>query len=426
MKTRIKNIEECKKLFQVEIPNELVQAAAEEVYREIRKVAKIPGYRVGSAPQDLVEKYHSKEARDEILKRLIPEGYRRALQTHKVIPIGLPRVFNIDFESGKPLTFEAEVDVRPNFKLKNYKGIKVKKGRVSVSQKEIDEGLFRLRNMYAKYNDVTRPVAKGDYVVCDVEAFVEGKPITKKNENMWVLAEKDASLLGMGQELVNLIKGQTKEIEATLPGNFSDKKYAGKLAKFKIRVNGVKQKELPTLDDAFAKELNVKDLESLKKEIESQLFIRKENTLKINMENQILERLLKDNRFSPPASLVQRQKEALGKRLEMELLRKGMHKDEVDKKIKELDSTLEQDARNKIQIYFILDDIASKENIQVSQKDIDEKLKSIALSQGQSQEEVKNYYERENLLEGLGEEIKEEKVLEFLVKQGAITEEKGG
>ncbi len=424
MKTRIKNKEEGTKVLQIEIPPDLVEKAAEEVYQEIKKIAKIPGFRVGSVPQDLLEKHYSKDAKSEILKKLIPQGYKRAIETHKVIPIGFPSIFNISFEKGKPLTFEAEVDIRPNIKLRNYKGIKVKKKRISLSQQEVDDAFSQLRNVYAKYSDVAGPVKKGDYAVCDVEAFVEGKPITKKNNNMWVLADKEASLLGMGEELVGLTKGQTKEIETKLPEGYPDKKYAGKPAKFKVLVREVKEKELPTLDDAFAKDLKVDNLEALKKEIESGIFKRKENTLKIDMENQILDNLLKGTKFTVPANIVQRQKEVLAKRLEAELLRKGLHKDEVAKNLGQRMQKLKEDARDKVRIYFILDDIALKEKIEINDKDIDERLKSLALSTGQSQDEVKKYYEKENLLGGLAEEIKEGKVLEFLLKEAEKIEEK--
>jgi len=423
MNSRVKNIESCKKLFKIEIPKDLVEKTTKDVYREINKAAKIPGFRPGSAPQDLLEKRYSGDAKEQVLKRLIPEGYRQALLSHNVTPVGLPRVFNIDFRGDKPLTFEAEVDTRPVIKLKNYKGIKVRKKRISVSEEEINEGLSKLRQMYAKYRDAARPVKKGDHVVCSVEAFIDGKPVTKKNENMWIQADKEASLLGMGEELIGLAKGQVKEIDAKLPDDYPDKKYAGKLAKFKVLVNEVKEKCTAELDDAFAGQLKFENLEALKKGIESELYARKENSLKIGMKNQILEKFLKENKFSIPGGMAARQKEVMAKRFEMELTQKGMSKEEAEKKVKELDPKLEQDAGDKIRLYFILDDIALKEKIETNENDIAERLKNIALSTGQSVEEVRKYYEKENLMGGLSEEIRESKTLDFLLKEADIRDE---
>lgn len=422
MKTRIKSIEECTKLFKIEIPHEMVQEVTAEIYAQIKKAAKIPGFRPGSAPQDLLEKHHAEDAKSEVLKRLIPEGYKKAIDNHKVQPVSSPKILNVNFEPGKPLTFEAEVDTRPNIKLKAYKGIKVKKQRISVTQEEIAEALTRMRSMSAKYKDVERPVKKEDYAICDIEAFIDGKPITKKSNNMWVAAAKEESLLGMGEELIGLAKGETKEIETKLPEKYPDKKYAGKTAKFKVLVNGVKEKELPTLDDAFAKSVNIDSLDALKKEIETQLFTRKENTLAIDMKSQILDKLLKDHKFSVPSGIVKRQKEVLAKRLETELLQKGVQKEEVAEKVKELDSKLDEDAKAKVCIYFILDDISEKEKIEIDEKDISGRLEMIAAQTGQSLKKVKEYYENENLLGGLAEELKEVKVLEFLLKEAQTIE----
>jgi len=422
MKSRVKKTEECSRFFRIEIPHDLVMRTVKEVYKNIKKIARIPGFRVGFAPQDLLEKHYSKDAEEEILKRLIPEGYKNAVETHKIIPVGMPRISNINFRIDKPLTFEAQVDTRPNIKLRNYKGIKITKNRISISKEELDEAFSRLRNAYVTHNDVMRPANKGDYVVWEVEAFSEGKPISKKNQNMWISVDKEASLLGMGEELAGLTKGQAKEIETKLPANYPDKKYAGKSARFKVLVNAVKEKALPAMDDAFAKKLNVENMDALKKEIESGLFARKENAIKINMENQILDRLLKDNRVAVPLSLVNRQKEIFRKRMEEELLQKGIHKEEIEKRTKELEPKLNEEAKGRVQVYFILDDIALKEKIEATDDDLEERIASIAQATARPKEEVRKYYEKENLLGGLSEEIKETKVLDFLLKQAEVSE----
>jgi len=426
MKSRIKHIEECTKLFRIEVPREVVDRIVEEVYNEIKKVAKIPGFRPGNAPRDLLEKHYSGDADEQALKRLVPESYKKALQEHKLIPVSSPHVFNVDFQKGKPLTFEAKVETRPNIKLKNYKAIKVGKRRISVSEDELKHALLKVREMQAKYNDVPGPVKRGDYAVSEVEAFADGEPISKKNNNMWILAEKEASLLGMGEELIGLVKGEMKEIEAKLPDSYPDKKYAGRLAKFKVLVKEVKERALPELDDAFAKSIQLDSVDALKKEIESQLFARKQNNLNIDMKNQILDKLLRENKFSVPSGIVERQKEVLAKRLEAELLQKGLPKEDAEKKIKELDEKLISDAGSKVRIYFILDDIAAKENIDINEKDIEERLKLIASSTGQPVQEVKKYYEKENLTGGLAEELKEAKTLDFLLKEAQVTETKEG
>jgi trigger factor len=424
MKTRIKNIEECTKRLFIEVPLDIVQQVRDTVYKGIKKVAKVPGFRVGSVPLDLLEKPYARDAQEEMLKRLIPEGYRKAVENHKITPLGMPRIQNVAFEPGKPLIFEAEVDTRPVIKLRNYKGIKIRKTRISAAQQEVDEALVRIRNLYATYSDVARPVQKGDYAVCNVEVTVNGKLVTKKNSNMWIQADKEASLLGMGEELVGLTGGQTKEIETKLPDTYPDKQYAGKEAKFTVTVNEVKEKKLPELNDDFIKGLNMnaESVEGLKQEIESQILVRKEGAARREMENQILQVLLRENRFSVPSSLVSEQKEILARRLTAELEQKQVAKEEISRQLTELDGKLAQEAGERVRSYFLLDDIASREKITVDQKDLDGKLESIAASTGRTNEEVKKYYEKENLLDGLIEKIKEDKVLALLLKEADISE----
>ncbi len=425
MKSRCKNLEDCGKLFQIEIPKEVIDKAIDETYNEIKKVAKIPGFRPGAAPRDLLEKHHGDAAREEVLKKLIPESYQKALGEHKVIPVSLPRVSNIKFEKGKPLTFDAHVDSKPSFKLKSYKDIKVNKDRISFSKEEIEEALQRISSMYAEYNSVDRAAQKGDYAVSDVEAFWDGKPISRKQNNMWIEVNKDASMLGLGEELVGLKKGDTKEIEKKLPDNYPDKKYAGKQAKFKITVNDIKEKKPAKIDDEFAKNLKFNTVDELKKNIEEEILKKKEENLKINMKNQILEKLLKDNKFTVPGTLVERQKTVFEKRLEAELLKKGINKEEAEKKVLELGAKLLEDAKSKVQLYFILDEIASSEKIEVTKSDIDEKFRALASYYNQPETEVRKYYENENLIGGLEEELKEEKTIDLLLARANVTESKG-
>ena len=426
MKARVKHLDKTSYLFEVEIPPETVKNTLEEVYREIRKGARIPGYRVGSAPQDLLEKYHSKTAEEEALKILIPEGYSKALQDSKINPVTMPEITDVSFDKSKKLTFKAKVESRPDIKVKNYRGIKVKRKKISVSQSEIDAALKQIREMNAQFVLVEekRPVAKGDYTICDVEAFIEGKLISKKHENMWIQAEKESSMLGLGENLIGINTGETKEMERELPKDYPDKKYSGKKAMFKINIKEIKIKKLPEIDDELAKDLGKDNLKALEDELRSQLLTRKEKQLKIDLENQILDKLLKDYDMVVPPSMQKRQEEVLVKQAERELLSKGLHKDTVSSKIKEFEPKLKEDAANKIKIYFILDEIASQEKVEVKDADFNNRFEVIAQETNQDLNTVKSYYEKHSLIGGLKEQLMEEKTLDWLLDKASIVDEK--
>lgn len=423
MKANIKFNDKCECFFDAEIPTADVEKTLKEVYRDIAKVAKIPGYRPGNAPQDLLEKYHSNDARDETLKRLIPEGCRRILEEKKINAISVPEVFDVIFEKGKNLTFKGRVEVRPDIKLKNYKLIKVKKPKIEIKEQEIDDVIKRLREMNANFTVVTesRPIKKGDFIVCDLEAFIDDRPITKKYENMLIEADKDASLLGVGEHLIGASTKENKEIDIKLPDDYPDKKFAGKNANFKVSIKEIKEKRLPELNDEFAKDIGAQSFDNLKENLRKDLAARKEADAKIDMENQILNKLLDDYKVSVPPSMEKRQYEIMVKHLEEELHMRGVPKEAIDEKKKEFDSKMKNDAQDKVRVYFILSAIAQAENVKVDPGDLDAKYEEIAAQSRQSAETVKKYYEKNDFVDGLLEQIREEKTLEWLLSQAEVT-----
>ncbi len=419
IKSKFKNIDKCNKLFEVEISSEKAKQALDDVYKEVKKTATIPGFRQGQAPRDMLEKYHGHYAKDQMLKILIPEACRKAFLDHKTNPATMPDIFDVQFGKDNNILFKAKVETYPDLKLKNYKGIKIKLTDVSVSDGEVQDELERLRNMHANFEPVKekRPVKIDDYTICDVEAFHDQKPITKKHENMWIQASKDASMLGLGEKLVGMEIGQTKEVSAKLPENYPDKKYAGLDAMFKINLKEIKEKKLPGLDDSFAKDLKKDSLNALKESLKEQLKTKKESGFKIENENQILEKLLKDNKFDVPQSMIKRQHEILMKQAEEKLLQSGMHKSQVEEKKKALEESLLKDAENKIKIYFILDKVAGNEKLSINDDDLNKRFKDISAMTNQPEKEVKDYYQKNGFIEGLKEQLSEEKALNWLLDQ---------
>jgi len=360
------------------------------------------------------------------LRRLIPQGYRKALDEHKINPVTLPEILDVEFGENRKLSFKAKVEIGPGIKLKNYKGIKVKKKKIDTSKDEVSEALKRLQEINVQYlpREDKGPLKKGDYAICDIEAFVEGKPISKKHENMSLTVEKEASMLGLGENLIGLDLGESKEVEAKLPENYPDKKFAGKKALFKIDLKEIKTKKLPAIDDNFAKDLGKENLKSLEEDIVKQLLERKDASRIIDMQNQILDKLLKDYKFDVPQSMIKRQYEVLMKQAEQKLLSRPMHKDLLEKQKKELEPKLKNDAINKIKIYFILDKISTVENIQVTEDDLNKALEGIGRLSKQDINTVRDYYQKNNLIDGLRENIKEEKTLDWLLSVASAVEEK--
>ncbi|MFA6141817.1 MAG: trigger factor [Candidatus Omnitrophota bacterium] len=423
MKSKLKSIEECTTLFEIEVPAKDIATAFEEVYNEITKVANIPGFRVGKAPKELVKKHYSKNAKDEVLQRLIPEAYRMALTEHKVNPVGLPEISDVKFEEEKLLSFKAKVDTRPKFKLKDYKGIKVSRKKVNISAEDVDKTLQNLRELNATYVTAEdRPVQMGDYAVSDMECFVDGKPLHQKRENLWLFVDKDSTVPGLSEQMVGIKKGELKDIELNLPKNYPDKFAAGKSAKYHILVKDIKVRKLPEINDDLAKGLGKDSIEDVKKEISKELEYRGKINAEVECENELLGKLMDDNVFEVPSNFVNRQIEYMVEDAKRHLMEKGFKKEDLDKKNDELKDKFKSDAVRRVRLLFILDDIARNEKIEVSDSDVQDAYKSIATQTGKAEDAVKNYYEKEELVDGLKDKIKETKAIQFLLKAAEITE----
>jgi trigger factor len=424
MKSKIKKLEGTAREFEISLSSEQVNKVLSEVLEDIKKTAKIPGFRPGNAPLDVVRKHHEKDAMDEVKRRIIPEAYQRALEEHRIAPVSYPEVSGLIMDPSGGMTFKAKVDVYPEIKLRKYKGLKVTREKVSVTDAEVEEALLRIRNIHAEFSEKDGPVDKGDFGICDIEAFIDGQAITKKHNNMWIEANKDSSLLGLGEELCGMKKGDCKDVEVTLPENYPDKKYAGKQATFNVEVKEVRIKKLPELDEALAKKLKKENISEVKEDLRSELMERKAYNGKVTMKNQIMEQLLKGHSFDVPGSMVERQLDVLVERAQNELSEKGVDKETIDSQKDELRKRLKTDAENKIRLYFILNEIGNENNIAVEDEEVDNWLKSLADSYNQPFEEVKKYYKEKDLIDGLKEQLREGKTLDFLLSEAAVTDKK--
>lgn len=421
MKSSVRKLTGTAKEINIDLPGSMVEETIEEVLEEMRKSAKVPGFRPGKAPMDMIRKKHHTDAIEEAKQRLIPRAYQQVIEKHDIDPVSYPEISDVDMKDSGALSFKARVDCQPEINLKQYKALKVSANKIKVDEKEVDEALERLRSIHAEFIDTDRPLEKGDFAISNVESFVGGKSVSKKRENMWIEVSKEASMLGIGEKLEGLRKGDNTEIDVTLPEGYPDKKYAGKKAVFKVEINQTREKKLPPMDDEMAKKAGMETMEELRGKIRDELISRKEDNEKISMKNQILGQLIKKHRFELPATMVSRQLKVLMDRAENELLQKGLDKDTIESHKDKLTSQLSKEAEDKVRIYFILEEVSRLENVEVTEEEMDSWIASLASSYNKPFDEVKKYYGEHALLDGLREQIREDKALEFLLSEAAVS-----
>jgi len=422
-RSKCKSLEECIALFEIEVSLETLEKAFADVYGEISKYANIAGFRVGKAPLDLVKKQYGEHAREEVLKRLIPDAYHEAITEHKIHPVGYPEISDVAFDGGKPLSFKAKVETRPEFKIKDYKGIKIEKKKAAVKDADIDTALDNLRQLNAKYISVEdRPLQHDDYAVVDLECTVDGNPIHKKRDNLWMFMDKDSLLADLHAKMIGMRKDEERDIDVTLPERYPDKKVAGKTVRYHIKVKEIKLRQMAALDDEFAKDLHKESLEGLKKEVREELERRTKAAVEADAENQLLAKLADGYDFAVPSSMVKRQLEFMVDDAKKRLEEKGFPKEELDKKQKEFEDKFKADALRRVRLLFVLDLVASAENIDAADKDVEEIYRQAALQTGQEESKIKEYYEKEGLVGDLKEKLREEKTIRFLLDNAKVTE----
>lgn len=423
VKTKAKSVEECTTLFEIEVSKETIDKAFEDIYAKISKIANIPGFRAGKAPKELVKKYYSKEAKKEVLDHVIPDAYQKAVWEHKIEPIDYPEITDLIFEEGKMMTFKAMVDTRPKFKLKNYKGIQIDKKKAAVKDEDINKALENLREYNAKYAAAgDRPIQLNDYVVSDLDCIVDGKSAHKKRENLWLYVDKESLMSGLTEKMIGMKKGEERDIEVALPEKYPDKTLAGKIAKYHVNVKDIKERRLPSVDDEFAKDLGKENLEQLKKEIAETLEKKMTSDSEIDMENQLLDKLIDENSFAVPSNLIKKQVHLMTENAKAKLREKGFKKEEIDKKDDEFAARFKDEAARRVRLMFILNRIAADERIEADDKDMENAYKTISIQTGRNEKEIKDYYEKEALKYSLLERVREEKTIEFLLKNADIKE----
>jgi len=418
MKIIVEDINNVKKKIKIEIPKERVSEEIDRAYREFRKNVAIKGFRKGKAPRSIVERLYKNEIDAEVISKLIRDSYQKALDEKQIIPLSNPVVIDRGvLEKESDFVYSALVEVKPDIEVKNYKGIEIDREEITIKEEEIDNQLKILQESNARLDVINedRGIVKGDYVLMDVSYFV-GNKLIRNEKDLFLEINSNNIIPEFEDAIVGLKKGDNKTIAVDIPEDYHSKEIAGKRVTFKIKIKEIKKKILPELDDDFAKDLgdydNISDLrEKIRERLEELEKIRIDNKIK----NDILNKIIELNPFDLPESLVERERDRL---LEEWSRNSGnMNKAEDVEKVK---SEFEEIAKNRIKASLIIEAIAKKESIEVTEDDIERKLKEITERSNKSIEAVKGYYS--NRMDSLKNILIEEKTLDFLIETSNIKE----
>ncbi len=420
MKVEMQKVSDTRMALQVEIPDTDLKKEIESVYQMLSKSVRVAGFRQGKAPRAILEKRYAEEARGELLKKLVPQAYSKAIEEKQLKPVGHPQLEVTEYKENEVLRFKALLDVQPDIKLKNYSGIPLKQKKVEVTDKELEETLTRLQEQQAQYKAVeSRAVQWGDFVIADWRLSHEGKQI-EKVEGRWIPIDKEYFIPQFCEPLIGAKPGDKKEIEVELPKTFYKKELQGKKGHFSLDIKEIKEKSVPELNDEFAKDLGkFETLAALKEDVKKQLLQHKEREQENELKHQVVQYLMKEYTFELPGFLKQE--------LTQEILERAMHQmrlqriaeKEIEEKKKELAAKAEERAEAEVRLAYLTDAIAKKEALKVEKEDIENYVKNMIL-QGQNPASLEGYLKDPQNMERLRSQLLEDKTLQFLVSQGKI------
>ncbi len=422
MKFDVEHISDVKKKIRIHVPKETIEEKIDRAYGRLRKTAKIKGFRPGKAPRNILEKYYRDQVMEEVSKSLVQEGYTKVLE-EGIVPVSYPHYGGEELREGEDFAFSLTVDVKPELDIKGYEGLEIKRRKVEVSDDEVRAELEKLRKSFAAYNPVEdRGIEMGDQVTIDFEGFVNGEPIEQgKAENATVDVGSNTFVPGFEEGLVGLKKGEEGEVKAKFPDDYHEKSLAGKEAVFKVRVKEIKRAELPELDDEFAKDVgDFSCIEELEARIASDIRDSKEQKERKRLENELMEKLLEINPFDVPESMLESQIHYRKGELRNRMTGFGMESEEIEKHLEEMNEEIRKQAELEVKGGLLLEAVAKKEGIEVTDGDLESFFGDMAAKTGRSVDELRSYYGDQ--IGHLRNSLMDKKVLDFLMDKAKIIE----
>lgn len=423
MKATWEKIEKNVGVLEVEVNAERVTEALDQAFKKVQKRANVPGFRKGKVPRQIFEaKYGVESLYQDAIDILLPEVYTQAVKETDIQPVDQPEVDVEQFGKGQTFKFKAKVTVKPEAKLGEYKGLNIEKASVEVTEEDLNAELDRIQQRQAELVIVDEDTAKnGDTVVIDFEGFVDGEAFEGgKGERYNLELGSNSFIPGFEDQLVGLGTGDFKDVEVTFPEHYHAENLAGKAATFKVKVHEIKRKQLPVLDDEFAKDVSEFDtLEEYKADLTKQIQARKEREAEQAREAAVVEQVSANAEVEIPRAMIESEIQHMVKDLDNRLRMQGMDIDMFltlsGQTIADLREQMQKEADQRVKNNIVLEQVAKEEALTVSDDELNEELEKMAAAYQRSAEEIRTILEKNGNMENLREEALIRKTIKFLV-----------
>lgn len=425
MNLTIEDIGPCKKILKFQIPKETIESEFDKKTSEVCTSAALPGFRKGKAPRKLVEKRFETMIKDEVKQAVVSDCYQKALEEHKLNPVGNPSFSEIKLEVGQPLNFDVTLEVWPAFDVKQYKGLSLKKKPTNVTNSDIESALLNISLKKAQLTVVKDgSIKKGDYIICDCKIEV-GKNTIFEDEDVEILVEDGVEIVNTSvpdfvKKLEGVKSGKDCKVDAKILNSFENQEYRGKDAKLKLLVKEIKRLTKPDVDDNFAKTVGFGSLEDLKANIRKRMEIDKKNWAEDDLRNQILDILIDKIKFDLPQEFVNYHTEDRAYKQQLNLLKRGVPLEDVQKQTEKIMNASADSVMRELKASLILNRIAEEEKIFVTEKEVEQRINDISRMYNTDSERIRKQLERQGSLSSLRSDMRESKVLNLLLKEAKM------
>lgn len=424
MEVAKEHLEGNKVELKVEIEPERVNKALEQAYRKVVKNVTIPGFRKGKAPRRVLEARYGKEVlHKDALDILIPSAYIQAVKAAEIEPIAQPEIDNLYLAENEPATFTAVVEVKPEVELGQYTDLGIEKEEVEVTEEAVLEELKRLQEQHSQLENSDKEIVEdGDFVVIDFEGTIDGEIFPGGSVEEYTLEIGSGIFIpGFEEQLIGQKVGEETEVKVTFPEDYQAENLAGKEAIFKVNIKEIKVKKIPELDDEFAKEVGEYDtLDELKEKTRERLEKFEEERVNREFEDKIIEKAAKNAKVDVPEPLINNELDMMYQNMAYSVSLQGLKIEDYLEFMGLDEETWRENKREtatkRAKINLVLEAIAKKEGIEVSDEEIDKRIEEMAADSEKSPEQIKGLLKLQGQLDGIKHSMLIKKVIDFLVE----------
>ena len=429
MNVTVENLGPCKKLVKIEVDAPAMDAAFRAVESDYQANAALPGFRKGKAPREMILKQFGKEIETEVKRKATSDAFRQAVKEHNLDVVHMANIEEISFDRGQPMQFAVSLETGPEFQLPEYRGLPAQREDARVTDQDVENALAALRDRASTFEVVERPVAEGDFIVVNYTGTCEGQPITAiapasrglaEQKAFWIEVKPDSFIPGFAMQLLGAKAGDKRTVTVDYPADFVSSILAGKKGVYEVELTAVKEKRLPELDDALAKQWEAENLTALREGVRQDLQHELDERQSRSVRQQIVEVLMGQITCDLPESLVAAETRNVVYEMVNENQRRGVPKEIIEKEKDNIYRNSGVIAAGRVKASFIFKRIAEKEGIKITQGEFESELFGMAKQMQMTVDKLKKELAKGDGGDHIAQNILNSKVVSFLKDQAKI------